>query len=117
MWAGEHMPNIKETTLHPEKCRMWCASLAGSVFFFYHTVTADHCLHEEFLLFLQRVVSVLEENCFQQDRTLLHNINPVLGVLSDHFISSMFSDSFPQWFEYGWSWLPYSPHLVTYDYF
>jgi hypothetical protein len=61
------MPNIKETTLHPEKCRVWCASSACSVFF-YDTVTADHCLHEEFLSFLQRVVSVLEEHFFPTGR-------------------------------------------------
>jgi hypothetical protein len=31
-------------------------------------VTADHCLHEEFPLFFQRVVSVLEEHFFPTGR-------------------------------------------------
>jgi hypothetical protein len=44
-------------------------------------------------------------------------MNLVLGVLSDYFINSMLSDSFFEWFGYGWSWPPCSPHLVPCDYF
>jgi hypothetical protein len=78
LWASQHLHNIMETPLHPQKCTVWCTlSTSGGVgpMFFDDTVTADcylHVLQEEFFLFLQGMGVTFRETFFQQDGARPH---------------------------------------------
>jgi hypothetical protein len=48
VWASDHLHNIMETYLQPEKCSVWCFLSSGGIVgpvFFDDTVIADHYLH------------------------------------------------------------------------
>jgi hypothetical protein len=70
-----------------------------------------------FFHFSKEWMSMSEKHFLQQDWAQPHIANAVLDVLKENFDDRVLSNHFPQWFEYGWSWLPYSPDLNPCDYF
>jgi hypothetical protein len=46
-----------------------------------------------------------------------HTVIAVLDVLNENTDKGVLSNHFPEQFEYGWSWSPYSPDFNPHNYF
>jgi hypothetical protein len=69
VWAREHLHNIVERALHPEKCTVWCAlSVSSSANSFYSTVliTISMSFKKNFFHFSKEWVSVLGKHIFNK---------------------------------------------------
>lgn len=105
VYTSEDPCNIMETT----------SGVLFDSLFQWHCDCWPCVLHEECLMFHQRMGVNFRETSFQHDRAWTHTANAVLDVLNNHSDDRVLSNHFCEWFRYSeipasfvqnlWHWL------------
>jgi Helix-turn-helix domain (DUF4817) len=109
--------------LHPQKTTVWCAlSAIGIVgpIFIHETVTADvyrSQILDVFLVRLQELRVDISSAFFQQDGAKPHTANRVLDFIETVFGDRVLSNRYPERFNEGYHWPPYSPDINPCDFY
>lgn len=121
-WGTEKPENIHEEPLHHKRVTVWCGLTAEGLigpFFTNETIDGDFY---GFLL-TQNIIPELEERnlikrkYFQQDGAPPHSTKENLAILNEAFKGRVIARGFPEKFNKGMAWPPYSPDLTPLDFF
>lgn len=120
-WGTEKPELLRTKPLHPKKLTVWCGlssmGIIGPIFI--DTSITSEVYHE---LLVDEVLPEIERrewsDCyFQHDGAPPHTTRLNLGLLNEHFNSKVIARSFPEMFNCGLAWPPYSPDLSPLDFF
>ena len=122
LWSETNLNAIEEKPLHPEKVTVWAAISSHGIIgpcFIRETVNSDnyHTLLTESVIPELENRGHLKKAIFQQDGAKLHTSDENLLLLRNVFKKREISNHFPNLFNCGWNWPPYSPDLNPCDYF
>ena len=122
VWGTEKPQLTLNKPLHPKKVTAWCAMsskfIIGPYFFEGSIDSASYRkMLEEY--FLPRVMRdrLNEDHYFQQDGASPHVTEDNLRLLNGVFGPKVISRRYPDLFESGLAWPPYSPDLNPLDFF
>jgi len=122
IWGTEKPEMVVVRPLHPKKLTVWAALCADGVigpFFFEETVNAERyatMIKDQFIP--EAISHNWIENCwFQQDGAPPHTTYDNLELLKNHYGGRVIARSFPETFQCGLAWPPYSPDLSPLDFF
>ena len=123
-WAQEQPHRTVARPLHPLKTTAWCAISAKGIigpFFVHEIITADryrNLILDPFLDDLNQQDEInIDSAFFQQDGARPHTANRILDFIHESFGSRVLSNRYPERFDEGHQWPPYSPDLNPCDYF
>lgn len=121
IWGSQKPELLRTKPLHPAKLTVWCGLTADRIigpFFIESSITSDvynTFLREDFL----PVAEELEmfDHFMQQDGAPPHTTRQNLELLREHFGSRVIARGFPEMFDEGLAWPPYSPDISPLDFF
>ena len=121
-WGIQHPHRIHETTLHAQSVLVWCAVSAQDPigpFIYEDYVTGENyaMMLDSFLPQLRRRRCTLHAQWFQQDGARPHTNPEVLEFRHSKFQHRTVFIPYPQQFQCGFSWPPWTPDLNPCDYF
>ena len=121
-WGSQKPEMVLVKPLHPKKLTVWAALCADGIigpFFFESTVNSEryHELLENEFLPEAKNHNWIDDCWFQQDGAPPHTTFENLELLNLHFDGRVIARSFPQTFQRGLAWPPYSPDLSPLDFF
>lgn len=121
IWGTEKPEILRTKPLHPQKVTVWCGLSATKIYgpyFIDESITSE--VYNEFLK--EKFLPVVDEeglsdHYFQQDGAPPHSTELNLKLLRDKFGSKVIARRFPDLFDEGFAWPPYSPDLSPLDFF
>ena len=122
-WASEQPNKTVSRPLHPLKTTAWCAISAVGIIgpvFLHETVNADRYrtnILDFFITKLEQHEIDQESAFFQQDGARPHTANRNLDFLNHQFRERVLSNRYPERFNEGHHWPPYSPDFNPCDFF
>ncbi len=122
LWCDTPPPEIEDTQLHPEKVAVWAAisshGIIGHVFIRRTIISSSyHSLLKDDVISESDIRGHLNSAVYQQDGAKPHTSDKNLLLLRNTFKNLVISNRFPQLFNTGWNWPPYSPDLNPCNYF
>ena len=122
IWGSEKPDIIQTKPLHPKKLTVWCGLSAKGIIgpIFIETSIDGEIYHD---LLTDQVIPHLQEHnwieghYFQQDGAPPHTTRSNLDLLFETFGDRVIARGFPEAFEVGMQWPPYSPDLSPLDFF
>lgn len=120
-WAKENPYVLMEKPLHSKKITIWAAisSKGITAVAFNETVNSTfylRLLKEQFIPKL-KTLKLLKNSWFMQDEATPHTANDVLEYLNSIFGERVISNKYPEKYDKGVGWSPYSPDLNPCDFF
>lgn len=122
IWGTEKPELLRTKPLHPKKLTVWCGLSAQGIigpFFIETSITSEsynRMLKEQILPAVDDIDD-WGEFYFQHDGAPPHTTALNLGLLKERFGSKVIARSFPEMFDCGLAWPPYSPDLSPLDFF
>lgn len=121
IWSCENPHQLNESPLFPKRVTIWAGMSSKGIHFqvLHENVTSISymdLLRTWFIPYLQESGEI-DNAFFMQDGARPHTANMVLAYLCEVFDERVISNRYPEVFQKGFSWPPYSPDLNPCDYF
>ena len=119
---GSQRPDFEAVRpLHPKSVTFWAGIHAGGIigpYLFQKSVTGDryHKLLEEEIIPRLEELNLIDDYWWMQDGAPPHRVGKVMDLLHDKFNNRVIALGFPERFDEGLQWPPYSPDINPMDF-
>lgn len=122
IWGTEKPELLRTKPLHPKKLTVWCGLTSTGYIgpIFIESSITSEVYHE---MLVSEILPEIEKRNWKDDHHFQHDGAPPhtarlnLQLLHQHFGSRVIARSFPETFDCGLAWPPYSPDLSPLDFF
>lgn len=121
-WGSEKPVVTNTTPLHPKKLTVWCGLTANHILgpvFIEETIDSKqyNYLLKQYIIPKAKELGMTGRYIYQQDGAPPHTTRENLALLNENFGSRVIARRYPDIYNKGLAWPPYSPDLSPLDFF